>query len=224
MDRYEIFRRDMPAPYLQACLLGLFENYLSAAEFCGDRFEPSEAFNVLPFYRRGLIEGTLREATHGVQGMKTTVERDGFWNHTVVSAGDCIMTQATLKLPDDPVRSSLARRAYSEPDNQQYLNASFQPVTATRRGFVYGLLVHGREPQDRFFPAFAQIVFPNRNLESYFPRRIDLFKEFPEVVRQCTSGIFEERHESLKQQFATIDMPEPELRDDLGESFGESLA
>ncbi len=219
MDRHEIFRRDAPAEYLRKCLMGLFENYLSAAEWCGDRFEPSEAFNVLPFYRRGMIEGSLREAAYGVEGMKTSVERDGFWNHTVVSFGDCIMTQATAKCPDDLVRCSLARQAYSEPDNQKYLNASFQPATESRRGFVYGLLIHGRDPRERFFPAFAQIVFPNRNLESYFSRRIDLFKEFPEVVRQCTSGIFEERHESLKQQFELIEMPEPELRDDLGESF-----
>ncbi|MCI0334190.1 MAG: hypothetical protein L0228_13310, partial [Planctomycetes bacterium] len=127
--------------------------------------------------------------------------------------------QATVKYPDDLVRPSLARQSYAEPDNQRYLDSSFQPITANRRGFVYGLLVHGREPRERFFPAFAQIVFPNRNLESYFSRRIDLFKEFPEVVRQCTTGIFKERNQNLKQQFEKIDMPEPELREDLGESF-----
>ena len=84
---------------------------------------------------------------------------------------------------------------------------------------VYAFLIHGREPPERFFPAFAQIVFPNRNLTSYFSRKIDLFKEFPEVVRRCTSGIFEERHETLNEHFSTITMPEPELRDDIGESF-----
>jgi hypothetical protein len=191
MNRYDIFRRDMPAAYLRDCLLGLFEDYLSAAEWCGDRFDPSEAFNVLPFYRRGMVEGRLREAALPYKEVKVTVERDGFWNHTIASAGDCIMTQATVRQPDDPVRSSLARQAYAEPSNQKYLDPSWVPATPSRQGFVYGILVHGREPADKFFPAFAQIVFPNRNLEGYFPRSIDLFREFPEVVRQCTSGIFE---------------------------------
>ena len=81
MDRYEIFRRDAPAAYLQDCLRGLFESYLSAAEWCADRFEPSEAFNVLPFYRRGQIEGMLREATHGIQGMKFAIQRDLIATH-----------------------------------------------------------------------------------------------------------------------------------------------
>jgi hypothetical protein len=218
MNRYDIFRRDMPAAYLRDCLLGLFEDYLSAAEWCGDRFDPSEAFNVLPFYRRGMVEGRLREAALPYKEVKVTVERDGFWNHTIASAGDCIMTQATVRQPDDPVRSSLARQAYAEPSNQKYLDPSWVPATPSRQGFVYGILVHGREPADKFFPAFAQIVFPNRNLEGYFPRSIDLFREFPEVVRQCTSGIFEERHQNLKERME-IEMPEPELREDLGESF-----
>lgn len=219
MDRYEIFRRDMPAEYLRNLLLGLFEDYLSAAEFCGDRFEPTEAFNVLPFFRRGMIEDRMRDVAFTIEGVQTAVQQDGFWNHTIVAAGDCIMTQATAKHPDDLVRCSLARQSYAEPDNQKYLNESFQPATPSRRGFVYGLLIHGREPLERFFPAFAHIVFPNRNLDSYFSRRVDLFKEFPEVVRQCTSGIFEERHQTLKQQFETIAMPEPELREDVGDSF-----
>lgn len=220
MDRSEIFRRDVSAVYLQKCLMGLFECYLSAAEWCADRFEPSEGFNVLPFYRRGLIESMLRESAIGISGMKCAVEQDGFWNHTVIGTGDCIMTQATVKFPDELVRCSLARQAYCEPDNQKYLNASFQPITQSRKGFVYGLLLHGREPRERFFPAFARIVFPDRNLESYFARQIDLFKEFPETVRRCTSGIFEERNQTIKQQFEMIEMPEPELREDLGESAG----
>jgi hypothetical protein len=219
MDRYDIFRRDVPPEYIHDCLLGLFENYLSAAELCGDRFEPSEAFNVLPFYRRGMIEATLRDVAAGYPGMQSTVERNGFWNHTVVAVGDCIITQATVQDPFEMVRHSLARQCYCEPDNQRYLDSSFAPATASRSGFVFGLLVHGREPRERFFPAFAHIVFPNRNLNGYFSRRIDLFREFPEVVRQCTSGIFEERHQSLEQQFGQIEMPEPELREDLGESF-----
>ena len=137
MDRYEIFRRDMPPAYLQDCLLGLFESYLSAAEWCWDRFDAPQAVNVLPFYRRGMIEEAIQSAAYGVDGMKFTVESGGFWNHTLVSVGDCIMTQATAKFPDEVVPCSMARLAYAEPDTQRYLNPSFQPATSSRKGCVY---------------------------------------------------------------------------------------
>lgn len=219
MDRYDIFRRDVPARYLGDCLLGLFEDYLSSAEFCSDRFEKTEAINILPFYRRGMIESRLRECITKHKGMKACVERDdsGFWNHTVITAGDCMITQSTVRNPSENVRSSYARLTYAEPDNQRYLDESFKPVTPSRQGFVYGILVHGREKSEKFFPAFAQIVFPRRNLDGYYSRRIDLFAEFPEIVRRCTSGIFEERRDTLERQYEEIDLPDPELRDDLGD-------
>lgn len=219
MGRYDIFRRDMPSAYLRDCLTGLFEDYLSSAEFCSDRFERTEAVNVLPFFRRGMIEGRLREnaVRHASITSSCSSDESGFWYHTVITAGDCIMTQATARSPDELVRSSYARLAYAEPDNQQYLDPSFRPVTPARDGFVYGILIHGRERKEKFFPAFGQIVFPNRKLEGYSPRRIDLFAEFPEVVRRCTSGIFEERRNNLGRQFEEIDLPEPELREDFGE-------
>jgi hypothetical protein len=221
MDRYDIFRRDMPPAYLRDCVVGLFEDYLSSAEFCADRFELTEAVNLLPFYRRGLIEGRLRENARRHKQMKASCDRDssGFWNHTVVAIGDCIMTQSTVRHADELVRHSHAREAYAEPDNQRYLHSSFQPVTQSRRGFVYAILIHGRDPNDKFFPAFAKIVFPERSLTKYYRRSIDLFAEFPEVVRQCTTGIFEERHENLDRHFETIEIPEPQLRDDLGEAL-----
>jgi hypothetical protein len=219
VDRYDIFRRDMPPAYLRDCLIGLFEDYLSSAEFCADRFELTEAVNVLPFWRRALIEGRLRENTRSHRKMKVSCDKDhsGFWNHTVVSIGDCIMTQSSARHPDDLLRHSYARVAYAEPDNQRYLHSSFQPITTSRRGFVYGVLVHGRDPDEKFFPAFARIVFPNRNLTSNYRRQFDLFKEFPEAVRRCTSGIFEERKHTLERQFETVELPDPELRDDIGE-------
>jgi hypothetical protein len=219
MDRFDIFRRDMPPMYLRDCVLGLFEDYLSSAEFCADRFELTEAVNVLPFWRRAMVESRLRENARQHKSMKVSCDKDasGFWNHTVVSFGDCIMTQSTARHPDELLRHSYAREAYAEPDNQKYLDASFQPVTPSRRGFVYAVLVHGRDPDEKFFPAFARIVFPNPNLTSNFRRSIDLFTEFPETVRQCTGGIFEERKQTLERQFETVELPEPQLRDDIGE-------
>jgi hypothetical protein len=221
MDRLKTFRRDFPTVYLRDCLTGLFEDYLAAAEYCSMHFDTSEAVNLLPFYRRSLVEMRLREIAKQFKQMKAVAEGDasGFWNHTVVTAGDCLMTQSTVRTPLDLVRSSFARRAYAEPDNQKYLFSSLQPATPSLPGFVYGILVHGRDPGERFFPAFAQIVFPRRNLTGYHPGAIDLFKEFPEVVRQCTTGIFEERHDTLERQYETISLPEPELRDDLGEAL-----
>jgi hypothetical protein len=153
--------------------------------------------------------------------MKVRTERvRGFWNHTVVSVGDCMLTQLTARAPDEVVRSSYARLAYAEPDNQRYFDDSFKPETPSVKGFAYGILVHGREPAEKFFPAFAQIVFPRPNLTGYYPRVINLFSEFPEVVRRCTGGIFEERHDSLERQFENIDLPEPVLRDDVGDFIG----
>lgn len=217
MDRHDTFRRDVPGEFFEACLRGLFEDYLASAEFCFDRFEVTEAVNVLPFYRRAMIEARLRENAAKHKTMKCSCDPDdsGFWNHTVITVGDCMLTQSTARNPGAPVRTSYARLAYAEPDNQKYLHDSFKPVTPSRKGFIYGILTHGREPKERFFPAFAQIVFPKPNLDGCFPRPLDLFAMFPETVRRCTSGIFEERHDTLERQFEHIELPEPELRDDL---------
>ena len=217
MDRHATFLRDVPRVFLEDCLVGLFEDYLSSAEFCSDRFEVTEAVNVLPFFRRGMIEARLRENAAKHAAMKCVCEPDesGFWNHTVLTVGDCMITQSTARHAGAPIRSSQARLAYSEPDNQKYLHDSFKPVTPSRKGFVYGILAHGREPREKFFPAFAHFVFPRRNLDGFHPRPIDLFAMFPETVRRCTSGIFEERHDTLERHFEHIELPDPQLRDDI---------
>lgn len=218
MNRCETFRRDLPPGYLRDLLLGLHEDYLSSAEHCFDTYQPPEAINALPFWRRAAVETRLKDTARAYPALKVVTEKDdsGFWNHAVVTAGDSMMTQTTVQYPGQLVRTSFARLAYAEPDNRRYLSVDFEPATEALKGFVYGILIHGREPREKFFPAFASIVFPKRNLDGYYPQCIDLFREFPETVRQCTTGIFEERHCDLERICESIEIPEPELRDDIG--------
>lgn len=217
-DLVGFFWNHVPRQYLERVLRALFDCYEAADERCQTDFARSEAVNLRPFYRRALIEGQLREIATSFSQIEATARRSpaGPWYHSLVICGQVAMTQNAVGCPDEIVRSSLFRQMYAGRDNQRYLFPELAPAELPSVPMLYGILIHGQFDQSPIFPGFAVIRFPAPDLQNYLPGRIDLFQEFPEVVRSRTEGLFE------NQGIEQIAEPEPELRFDHRQVDGEA--
>lgn len=208
-DLVGFFWRHMPRVYLERVLRSLFDCYEAADERCHTEFDTPEVGNIRPFFRRALIEGQLREIAAAFPEIAAQARRSpaSSWNHTLVICGRVAMTQNAAGGPDEIVRPSLFRQMYAARDNQRYLFPEMEPQAPPPDSVLYGILLHGQSSESPIFPGFAMIQFPREDLQSYWPARIDLFEEFPEVVRAKTEGVFRDA--------ATVEhvsAPEPELR------------
>ncbi|MCX7424146.1 MAG: hypothetical protein NTW96_00680 [Planctomycetia bacterium] len=199
-------------------LRALFDCYEAADERCQTDFDRPEAANLRPFYRRALIESQLREVAASFPEITATARRSpaSGWNHTLVLCGRIALTQNAVGGPEEIVQPSLFRQRYAARDNQRYLFVELEPEEPPPDSVLYGILIHGQANEGVVFPGFARIVFPKEDLQSYLPGQIDLFREFPEVVRTKTEGLFEDAT-NLEQ----IAEPEPELRMDRRQAAGE---
>jgi hypothetical protein len=192
-QRVQRFWTSVPRPLMEQVLRSLCDNYLLADQKCGD-FEKAEKSNLLPFYRRALIERSLRAIAKRYPGQVTAEavqhEEKGFWYHTrIIFGGDVALTQNTVPHSNALVRNSSFRNCYAGERNQLWLIPEVAPPEAPAGSLLYGILLHGRSPESHLFPGFAQVRLPKPELNGYFSAKIDLFDEFPEVVEEKTTGL-----------------------------------
>lgn len=209
-EHLTIFLENMPRDYLAGALRTLFDCYEASEDQCDATFQRSEAVNLIPFYRRAMIEQQLREVAGSFPGIRAEARRSpsSGWNHTLVLSGRAALTENAVGHPDGLVRPSLFRMMYAGKDNQQYLFPEMQPLPSPPDSIVYGILIHGHS-ESCVLPCFAKIVFPREDLQSNLPGEIDLFREFPEIVRARTVGAFEDQ-DGIEQ----VAEPKPQLRTD----------
>mgnify|MGYP001492496030 CR=1 FL=1 len=194
VDRVQAVWDAFPRKYLEDVVRMIFNCYATSHEHCQNFFEISESTNIRPFYRRALIEGQLRDAATGYKEVVASARRSpsSGWNHTVVIAGNVAFTQNSASDPENVVRPSLFRQLYAGRDNQKYLFAELEPPAPPRKASHYSILINGQSEDGPMFTALARIVFTKEDLLSNWADQIDLFAEFPEVVRSCTEGKFED--------------------------------
>ena len=178
---------------MEQVLRSLFDDYLLADQKCSD-FEKGEKSNLLPFYRRALVEGSLRAIAkrypEQIAARAVQHEDKGFWYHTrIIFDNDVALTQNTVPHPNALVRNSSFRNCYAGKDNQLWLIPDAAPHEPLTDSLLYGILLHGRSAESPLFPGFAQVRFPTPKLDGYFESRIDLFDEFREVVEEKTTGL-----------------------------------
>jgi hypothetical protein len=178
-------------------------------------FASSESANLRPFYRRSLIEGQIREIAEPYPEIQASARRSpaSGWNHTLVICGRVALTQNAAGCPEEVVRPSLFRQMYAGPDNQRFLFREMEPEEPAPDSVLYGILIHGQSVESAILPAFARIVFPKQNLKENWSQQIDLFEEFPQVVRARTLGAFEAEPVHISE-------PEPALRTDYRQADG----
>lgn len=206
----ELFLEHIPLKYLHSVLRALYDCYEAADEACDTVFERPEKVNIRPFYRRAMIEGSLREIARSFPEVTAEARRSpkSGWNHTIVTCGRAAFTQNSASHPDEVVRPSAFRLLYAGRDKQRYLFPDLEEKESPRDSIVYGILIHGQSTNSPIFPAFARIVFPKEDLNSYWPGDVDLFAQFPDVVREKTERLFAD-HPTVER----VEEPVPELRD-----------
>jgi hypothetical protein len=187
-----MFWEHVPRAFMESLLRCVFDVYITADDHCGTHFETEEGADIQPFVRRALLEGAIRDVAKGFPSVnaKAVLNATGNWHHTRIICGLVAFTQNALGDPEDVVRPSLFRSMYAARDNQTYLIPELKPAESPPDSLLYGILVHGKSEMSRLFPGFADIVFPKPDLESYYDGRIELFKEFPDVVKAKTSRLF----------------------------------
>jgi hypothetical protein len=191
-ERVQRFWAGVPRAFMERVLRSLFDNYKLADEACQE-FEGPERENSRPFWRRALIEGSLRaiaaQFPEQVAADAARHEDKGFWYHTlVICKNDVALTQNTVPDPDTVVRNSCFRCGYASENNQLWLFPYLAPEQMPSDALLYGIIVHGRSANSPGLPGFAQVRFPRPNLAGYYEETVDLFAEFPEVVQEKTTG------------------------------------
>lgn len=178
----------MPPRFLERLLRAVFAAHRVAAEECEANFRAPEAENILGFYRRGKLEGFMRDAA-AMEGIEAHVVRSNNspWNHTELRSGRVVMTASSVQTPCDLVeeadfRLTLARSSqgflWPEPGDEPEADCP-----------LYVLLLHSksrwpsRDEQNRFghLPGSAYLAYPTPDLCEYV-HEIDLFGKFPGVV------------------------------------------
>lgn len=191
----EFFLQHVPREFLRNVLVSVCDCYAAAQERCEADFDDSEAENVRPFYRRGLIEQSLRDVAKQTDGVTATVVRGAvgengqlsWWHHTLVSCGPVTFTQNAVGAPTELVRPSLFRQEYATTNRQLRLFpeeadlGAAEMEAALKDMKLYGILLHGQSPEPNL-PGFVVVRFPNHEYDAYLPGSIDLFRVFPEVV------------------------------------------
>ncbi len=201
-DYLGLFRVHVPAGFLRKVLAKVYDCYAFADAQCNEFFEEPEAVNMRPFYRRALVEQSLREAVGGFGGVAATAVRGpvgekgqgGWWFHTLVRCGPVAFTQNTVGDANAFVRPSYFRRGYAAMNRQLFLFPQDEPDRGNGPGQLpegirlYGILLHGQSGRAPL-PNFAVIRFPNYDYDGYLPGSIDLFQEFPDMVAEHTKAL-----------------------------------
>lgn len=178
--------RHMPESFFRAALKGVFQAHEVARKDCRAAFADTEAENVLGYYRRGKLEGYLRDIAARFPNLTATVSKaeNSNWNHTEVHAGPVILTENSVQTPCAPVEKAEFRLTLAR-SSQMTLWDEPRPEDAP----LYVLLLHSRSKWDTpaarqrwgHLPESAYLAFPSPDLNSYV-HEINLFKKFPDVV------------------------------------------
>lgn len=180
----DLFWECVPREFLRKLLRELAFSYPKAADRNFDEFEPSEAVNVIPFERRALIETGFRRSAEGFDEITMSVRRAGTWNYSLATCGQkVILTQNKAPSPDDVVRRSFFKLQHAVANRQLMLFEGSEPPPIPPSTNLYGIVLHGSASDNPYKLGFAEVRFPLKDLTGYHAGRIDLMREFPDVLK-----------------------------------------
>ncbi len=174
-----LFLSHVPAGFLRGSLRLLFNVYRTACAECSERHPPPECHDLLPHFRRALLEAAWRELAGRTEGVDAytagNAGRRSF--HTVIRSGSVLLTASAVDAPKRLVRPAEFRQTYAR-SNQLYLFD--HPLPPSPDADLYAILIHGPS-DDMFRLGFAHVVFPAPECDRYLGR-IDLFRCLGDVV------------------------------------------
>lgn len=183
----QVFSSQIPKEFQRRLLGSVFSSYLISKEQCRIQFAPTEAVNVEPFYRRGVLEGHLRDAAGLSPELIARIARaeGSNWNHTEIQGGQVVLTASAV-----PYAGALVRKAdYRINLAQTNSPTLFSAFEGTEQTPLYAILIHSRsiwdthEERAQFghLPGSAYIAFPDESLDGYM-HKFNLFEKYPDIV------------------------------------------
>ena len=189
-----LFFQHVPEQFLQRVIRMVFASHRQAWDETKSRFAETEAENLRGQYRRGIVEGGLRDVAdlHVEDGFTHRVVRaEGTnWNHTEVLVGPVLLTATTAQTPCGPVEKADFRKGLAKSNNDALFDdpaSLFEDDGSDRH--LFAMLLHSRyrsalpDRQAKYahLPGSAYLAFPAADLNSYV-LEINLFDRYPEVV------------------------------------------
>lgn len=188
-DVEQIFFEHVPEALVPRLMRAVFTAHKVARDETRSQYEPSEAANVLPYARRGKLEGYMRGAADMESGVsyKVAKAREGNWNHTELWAGPVVITANAVPYPCGLVEKAEFRLTLAK-DSQLSLWDAESAAAAERR--LYALLLHSASAWDDpgdwqkygHLPGSIYLAFPSPNLRWYV-HAMNLFERYPIVVQ-----------------------------------------
>ena len=157
----------------------IFDCYNNSWRECKQVFDGPEFKDLLPHYRRAKIDAALRSIPQTL-GVKTSAEINKARNsyHAVLIVGGVQMTASAVEVRGQMPRNAIFRKTYAEAAQMKL----FENNTSGNENLpLYGIIIHSAT-EDQKEPAFLEIRFPDEEYTQYLGDRIDLFKEFPDIV------------------------------------------
>jgi hypothetical protein len=177
----------LPEDYWRRVLQAVFTAHRVAWDECTSTMAELEARNVQPYYKRGKLEGYIRDVAALFPGVTTEVLRadQSGWYHTEVRSGPLLMTESSVTTPCALVERAEFRLTLASSAQ----GVLFEDERLGDESALYVLLLHSRSvwPDGesyrsyRHLPGSAYIAFPSPTLDHYV-HQVDLFAKFPDVV------------------------------------------
>ena len=194
------FAQEFDSEFMEDTVRCLFACYKAAAQHCRDNFPREEAHDLLPIYRRALIEKEWRALAERYSNVRavTVANEVGSSFASRISTGRMILTVCAVDSPGAMFRDAEFRKNLAR-DNQFGLFESPEALVSDPRYF--GVLLHGPDALDASRPAFANVAFPSADCTRYIAN-LALFRICEPVVDSLTKD---------QQEYVELE-PEVKLR------------
>ena len=173
-------------PFLRRVVGSVHRAHQVARDDCRMKFAETEVQNVVPWYRRALLEGFLRDAADLTPQLSSrVVMTEGGWNHTEIQGGHIVLTASSVPYACGPAQVADYRLHLAQ-TNQPSL---FDEPQNFKEIPLYAMLLHSRSSWDTVeewikwghLPGSAYLVIPSLSVDRYIIK-VDLFRKYPDIV------------------------------------------
>ena len=160
-----LFKKQVPKNLLQAITFGICDGWKNASKHVSSHFPKPQGKDLLPHYRRSLIETSLTDIGKWQKKIDALSQQNTAKNcsHVEIMIGNILMTVSYVDGPREMVRTALFRETLSE-SNQLGL---FLESEELKGESYYGIIIHGPHHKYSDRPGFVKLVFPDPSYNWY---------------------------------------------------------
>lgn len=163
---------------------GVASQYKVAYEYCYETFEPPEAHDLLPQYRRVCIEGIMPDLAERIGGYTVEIRKNKAKNcwHRSIMSGRVRLTQSKVEQIGILPRDAEFRKGYAE-SNQMLLDFMNEEKSfeLDEEAPLYAIITHKPMDSNERIPEFIDIVFPDKYC-NVIVKRIKLLDKFQDII------------------------------------------